>query len=241
MGRSRIGKALKTLGWGALLAVWVGGALMASQYVVAWIFYAIFPEEELSGALIQTIYASCTYLLCLAVVVVVPLWLFKYKTTRDELGVRGLPTWIDLLLAPAGFVAFMFVAVILTAFLSAVLPWIDWAQAQETGYQDLISGADLGLAFFALVVLAPIAEELIFRGWLYGKLRGRMLALPAMLVVSVLFGVVHGQWNVGVTVFVMSLAMCVMRELTGTIWAGVLLHMLKNGIAFYLLYLSPIL
>ena len=92
------------------------------------------------------------------------------------------------------------------------------------------------MAFVCLVILAPFCEEVLFRGWLYGKLRFKMPAVPAILIVSLLFGVMHGQLNVGVTVFAMSIGMCVMRELTGTIWGGVLLHMLKNALAFYFLF-----
>ena len=58
----------------------------------------------------------------------------------------------------------------------------------------------------------------------------------AILLVSILFGVVHLQWNVGVNVFATSVVLCLMREVTGTVYAGILLHMLKNGIAFFLLY-----
>ena len=58
----------------------------------------------------------------------------------------------------------------------------------------------------------------------------------SILLVSLLFGIVHLQWNVGVNVFAMSIVMCLMREITGTIHAGILMHMLKNGIAFYLLF-----
>ncbi len=81
-----------------------------------------------------------------------------------------------------------------------------------------------------------MVEEIRFRGWLYGKLRVRMSALPAILITSVLFGIMHGQMNVGVVVFAMSVAMCISRVLTGTIWAGILIHMIKNGIAFYFLF-----
>ena len=43
--------------------------------------------------------------------------------------------------------------------------------------------------------------------------------------------------NVGVTVFVMSVVMCLVREKwTQTIWSGIVIHMIKNGIAFFLLY-----
>ena len=59
-----------------------------------------------------------------------------------------------------------------------------------------------------------------------------------MILTSIVFAFLHGQWNVAVTVFALSLILCSMREITGTIWSGVLLHMLSNGIAFYLLYIG---
>ena len=58
----------------------------------------------------------------------------------------------------------------------------------------------------------------------------------AIFLVSLLFGVVHLQWNVGVNVFAMSVVLCGLREITGTIYSGIVLHILKNGIAFYILY-----
>ena len=50
----------------------------------------------------------------------------------------------------------------------------------------------------------------------------------------------HGQWNVGINVFAMSIVLCVMREITGSIYSGILLHMLKNMLAFYLLYIATL-
>ena len=93
-----------------------------------------------------------------------------------------------------------------------------------------------------------IAEEIIFRGWLYAKVKDRLseettrraAAIITALIVSLTFGIVHLQWNVGVNVFAMSLVACALREFTGTIYAGILLHMLKNGIAFYLLFVLGI-
>jgi membrane protease YdiL (CAAX protease family) len=100
---------------------------------------------------------------------------------------------------------------------------------------------DLLLMFVVMVVVAPVAEEVVFRGWMYGKLRerlsGKVGMAISMLVVSVAFGVLHGQWNVGVTVFVLSMVMCGIREMTGTIWGGVIVHMLKNALALYAIYM----
>ena len=62
----------------------------------------------------------------------------------------------------------------------------------------------------------------------------------AIILVSLMFGAAHGQWNVGITTFTMSVIMCLIREkLTDTIWAGIILHMLKNAIAFYFLFMAP--
>ncbi len=221
---------------GLAYTVWVGLSLFASQIVMALIFRAVLSDAVISMPITQLIFSAITYVFCLVLVVFLPWKVLKIKTNRDELGLRGLPTWTDILLAPIGFIVFMIIAGLLMAIMQAILPQIDWEQAQDVGFNQLYGAEQMLQGFIALVVLAPIAEEVIFRGWLYGKLRARMSAVPAILLVSLLFGVMHGQWNVGVTVFVMSIAMCMIRELTGTIWSGILVHMIKNGLAFYLLY-----
>ena len=146
-------------------------------------------------------------------------------------------------IVPIGF----FIATILSGLLVSIFSnfsWFDAEATQEIGFSYYLIGIDRIIAFLSLVVVAPIAEEIIFRGWLYGKLRNlthqiyseKFSTTLSIIAVSLLFGIVHLQWNVGVDVFAMSIVLCAMREITGTIHAGILMHMLKNGIAFYLLY-----
>ena len=227
--------------WVFMMLVWVAAVLVATQLLLRLILIDLMhlDQASMSTNALQTLYSALVYVVSLVITIFVPWKLAKSKTTRDELGLRGLPTWTDILLAPVGFIVFMIVAVILVAILQSIFPGINWNESQDVGFNNLISSSDFILAFISLVVVAPVAEELIFRGWLYGKLRAKIPAIPAMLVVSILFGIVHGQWNVGVTVFVMSIAMCTLREITGTIWGGILIHILKNGIAFYFLYVNP--
>ena len=226
--------------WAIGIALWVGAMLFVAQYVVAFIFVRIVPQEQLQSNAVNSAYQAVTYAVCLALTIFVPWKLLKAKTSRNEVGLHGLPTWTDVLLAPIVFIAVMVAAGAMTALMQAILPSIDWEQVQETGYSGLYQTGEYITAFVCLVVLAPVCEEIIFRGWLYGKLRARMSALPAILITSLLFGIMHGQWNVGVTVFVMSIGMCLQRELTGTIWSGMLLHMIKNGLAFYLLFVAGV-
>lgn len=172
-----------------------------------------------------------------------PNWRGWWKSLAEELGLTNLPTWTDIGLAPVGYIAYIILALVFEQLLS-LLPWFNANEAQDVGFSFLASKPELIFAFLALVVVAPIAEEIIFRGYLYGKLReiiamktsDKVSIIASILLVSLLFGIVHGQWNVGVNVFALSIILCVLREITGTIHAGILLHMLKNGIAFYLVY-----
>jgi membrane protease YdiL (CAAX protease family) len=217
------------------LLAWVGGSLVVAEYVVGFIMVWLL-GDKISEPTYMAVYSGLAYAAAGALIIFVP-WRIKKKwgTTREEVGLLGAPTWTDIGLSVVGFGAYFVLAAVVVAIFS-LFPWFDAGQAQDVGFSGLADVGQKLVAFLALVIIAPIAEEMIFRGWLYGKMRKRTNMWVAMLVVSALFGLMHGQWNVGVNVFAMSLIMCGMREITGTIWGGIILHMIKNGVAFYFLF-----
>ena len=254
------------IGSAVAMLVWVGVSVIVSQLVVGYLMLWIVGEEAFDAPLVTAIYSALSYILALLLVIFVPSNVsFKAKitndktgktksvsskpkpSTREELGLQGWPTWTDIGLAPVGFVAQLILAGLLV-WIFSLFPWFDTEQAQELGYSALNGGFDRVVAFIALVVIAPIAEEIIFRGWLYGRLRRKFSEkmsevsgmILSILLVSLLFGIVHLQWNVGVNVFAVSVVLCGLREITGTIYSGIILHMLKNGVAFYLVYVVGI-
>lgn len=229
-----------------LMTTWVAASVIVSQFAVGTLLVFIVGAENFERPIWSGVFAALSYFLAL-LLIILPLKLIKKTREREIIGLKGLPTWTDIGLAPIGFFAyFLLAAAFMWVF--SLFPWFDVEQAQDVGFNVLASGFDRVVAFVTLVVLAPIAEEIIFRGWLYGRLRSQLLkCLPdwasmliSILLVSILFGVLHGQWNVGVNVFAMSIILCGLREITGTIYAGILLHMLKNGIAFYALFVLGI-
>lgn len=241
------------------MLVWVFASVVVSQLVVGILMSLIVGKESLGTPVMTTIYSALSYILAMALVIFVPHLMSiashksnkaqKGSTTepsmREELGLKGLPTWTDIGLAPVGFIAQLILSMLLVGLFS-LFPWFDMEEVQDVGYSVLNGGADRVVAFISLVVIAPIAEEIIFRGWLYGKIRRKLSGqvseiagmILSIILVSLLFGAVHLQWNVGVNVFAVSVVLCALREITGTIYSGILVHMLKNGVAFYFLYVA---
>lgn len=228
-----------------MLVVWVFAGFIGAQLLAEGLFYAFGKLGVSFAGIDQTVLmfalAACVYVLSLVVVIGVPWLVRRYRTSCGELGLTRLPSWSDILLAPAGFIVYLLATGVVMYLVMQFVPGFDAGQQQDIGFSNLVQRYELLLAFVALVVIAPIAEEMLFRGYLYGKLRREVPIWVAALVTSALFGALHGQWNVGIDVFVLSLVMCALREVTGSIWAGILLHMLKNALAFFILFIYPLL
>lgn len=212
--------------------------LVITGFALALIAFGV-PQAVLASAVSNTVFAAAIYTLSLVIVIFMPWWLKKRWTSKKELGLQRLLSWTDIGLAPLGLGLYLLLSGILLYIVTLLFPAFDGSQVQETGFGHLASHSEYILAFLTLVVVAPVAEEILFRGYLYGKLRKTIPAWLAILITSILFAVVHGQWNVALDVFALSIMLCILREVTGSIWAGILLHMMKNGIAFYLLFINP--
>ena len=229
------------------LVAWVWLCIYLAQLLTylafKWLINTFYLE---TGTILQSIYSCLTYIIALAIMLGVPALLRKRfknfplleKTSREELGLKGLPTWTDILLSPIGFVIQLVLSATLVTLFSMLFSWFNAAEAQEVGFSDLYTVGDKIIAFIIIAVVAPIAEEIIFRGFLYGRLRKQLNLPVSILVVSLLFAVLHGQWNVGVNVFAVSIVLCSLREITGTIYSGTLVHIIKNAVAFYLLFIA---
>jgi membrane protease YdiL (CAAX protease family) len=111
--------------------------------------------------------------------------------------------------------------------------------AQERGVVGLRDEPLLSLLLFAVLAaaVAPVLEELLFRGLV---LRGLMLRLgfwPAATVSSVFFGLFHAQSTgrdavvIVVATAVFGLGLCVLTRRTGRLGPGIGVHALRNALA----------
>lgn len=157
------------------------------------------------------------------------------KVTREEAGLSGLPTWKDIGLSIVGFMAVNILSMIVLS-IASLSKAVDVNQPQNIGISHLSNTLDIFFAFISVVILPAFFEELFFRGIMYGKIRSILSFWPSAIITSIAFGLLHGQLNVAIVTFIMGIVACFMREITGTIYASILLHLAKNGLAFYLLF-----
>ena len=148
-------------------------------------------------------------------------------------------------IALAGFGVY-FIGYLLTAALtSALIPSLNLNQHQDIGFQHPSGALSMALTFVSLVVLPPLAEETVFRGFVYTGIRRRFPFVLSAITTSILFAIPHLQfgegapllWVAALDTFVLSLVLCYVRERTDSLWPGIFIHALKNGIAFVALFL----
>lgn len=95
----------------------------------------------------------------------------------------------------------------------------------------------LGLAIASTVIIAPIAEELMFRGYLMDSIRKMHGDWIAIAISSLIFGLIHIEpYTVGMAA-IGGLIYGYVRIKTGSLWPSIIGHMMWNGFALVVTYL----
>jgi membrane protease YdiL (CAAX protease family) len=105
----------------------------------------------------------------------------------------------------------------------------------------IVPGGPLPLNFVITLlfvgVLAPLAEELYFRGLIHRWFRSRLAFWPAVLISSAIFGLGHiGSVAAVVSTFFLGVVLAVTFERGRSLWLPILIHMTNNSLAVVLTY-----
>ncbi len=109
---------------------------------------------------------------------------------------------------------------------------IPFPQSVIDSYNELysfIGESPLWLEILSVVVLAPIVEELIFRGCIHSRLRRAMKPLTAALISAFIFGAAHGHIISVTYAFLLGLVLTYLYEKYDTVTVPILFHMAFNG------------
>ncbi len=104
----------------------------------------------------------------------------------------------------------------------------------EPHQKDIAEGfGALPFQILLIVILAPVSEEVCFRGMLFGGLREKLPRLAAALASALIFGGLHALTGISAVppLILFGFLLALLYEKTGSIVPGIILHVLNNSVA----------
>lgn len=101
-------------------------------------------------------------------------------------------------------------------------------------YQELVDnvfGGSFYITFLTSAIMAPILEELLFRGLIYKRLRVMCKPVVAAVISSLIFGITHGNLVQFIYAFMAGLLLAFVYEKYKNLWAPILFHFCANAVS----------
>jgi uncharacterized protein len=241
-----------TLPWNPWLGVAFAVLVFFAAQIVGGFLVSIYPalkhwsDAKANNWLDNSVIAQFIYVLLAESLTVGSIYMFlkRKKLGLNSIGLKK-PRLTDPFYGLAALPVYFVLYLIAVGVISHFVPSLNVTQQQQIGFNSVHGAAQLIMTFVSLVVLPPIAEEIIVRGFIYSSLKKAMKIIPAAILTSLIFASAHlpeggsagPLYIAAIDTFVLSLVLIYLREKTGSLWASITLHALKNGVAFTALFL----
>lgn len=247
--------SVKTVPWNPILATLFVVAVFFSQRIIGGIVLSIYlvATGHYNAAYLSKLAngPSSIYLefinivLCAAAALIfVHLFLKIYNQSWSKIGLLA-PRLKDVAYGLLAVIPYYVLYFIVVTIVSKLVPTLNVQQQQQIGFSQVHGILPLALTFVSLVVIPPLTEEILVRGFLYTSLKKTLPLLWAAFVTSLLFAAAHlpeggasgPLYIAAIDTFVLSLVLIFLREKTGGLWSSITLHAVKNGVAFCALFI----
>ena len=216
--------------------------------LVAYIYPLLkhWTKEQATSWLTNSVVAQFLYVLVAELVVIACVYGFLrlYKRDWSLIGLVRL-RWRDVAYGLVAVIPYYIIYLIAVSVVSKLIPSLNVQQQQQIGFTNIHGALPLVLTFISLVILPPLTEEILIRGFLYSSLKKGLPLLWAALITSLVFAVAHlpeggaagPLYIAAIDTFILSLVLIYLREKTGSLWSSITLHAVKNGVAFLALFI----
>ena len=164
-------------------------------------------------------------------------WLFsvrKYRCRWEALGFRKFDIKKGLLLV----LIVTAVGIAVSIGYEALLEKLEWGTSSDIYLPFNANG--IGIAFFAIiaVVVAPLAEETFFRGFMFQGIRKRLNFAWTAIISAAIFALAHMSPSGLVPIFILGLMLAWLFNKTRSIWPCMIVHCAYNSIALIFMIIS---
>lgn len=217
--------------WGDMLAV-VGIYLLATvatSIVMAIVAAVSGGAESLTERMSSGPMSVLSYALSMALTIIGALIYRKLRRGKGKvfrLSMRGFNPMLILW----GFVLVLITGIVIEPVLNLF----------PESFLDLLNqmGANGGWSVLMLAILAPVMEEVLFRGILLESVREKYSSGRAIVVSALMFGVIHVIPQQVVNAFVIGLILGFIYVRTDSLWPVIIIHALNNAMAYVIMQWS---
>ncbi len=172
---------------------------------------------------------------------IVPAVIFWRANLIEFFGLRW-DSWRQLLWIIPSFI----IGIIALGGLLYLLGWNSWVTSHYSAkpqqmvelIQSTEHGATIAAIAIAAIIIAPIAEEIIFRGYLYPVVKRFSERWFATLFNGLLFGIIHFNLMGLPLLILMGVILVILYEVTGSLWAPIACHAAFNALQIILMLIS---
>ena len=164
-------------------------------------------------------------------------WLARLTTSAPAPFLRvGRVDAVGLGLAAVGWAA-LYPVVLVAGKLNSLVPLPDVLREADAARAEMLEGfllgGDLSPLFLVLTVafVPAVFEELLFRGYLMRQVERKFSPAVTFAVVGLTFGAYHLTAAQLLPLSILGAYLCFVVWATGSLWSGVLVHALNNGLA----------
>jgi len=166
-------------------------------------------------------------------------WFLKRRgMSLSQFGFRKFSIKKAIWLIVVAGLAVLGAAIAVFVVVSIFFPAVNLDQAQELVFTQATTPLELILSFIALIIIAPVVEESVFRGLLLPGFARNFGLAAAVVISAVLFGAIHWQLNVGIITAIMGVLLGWIYLKSQSLWPAIMFHSLKNLVAFILIFSS---
>jgi membrane protease YdiL (CAAX protease family) len=175
--------------------------------------------QEFGDKLIQ----SATLLTSISGILILIILYIRFKTRRKNF-------FEQISIKPVSFkylgaiTAFGLCFGLIVSFLMAIIKIPEDMMSSYVQSSEALTKGNLFVNLFCVVIIAPLVEEVVLRGLVYTRFKKGMPTVLAVILSSLLFGVLHGDllWIIYATI--LGGLLCIVFEITGSLLGSIALH-----------------